>query len=174
MKIKETRSVDSKNGTKTEFSLQSIFYSCVILYENQSRHQFYTDKNEQNALFFLLRLIVGFLLNFCWICPISPSNCFLYFWFVKNMSFLVLSVNLCISQKFSVTLSCIAIIDSHFLIQYFLFHCLSHTVAAYTQTIPHSHTIRCLAFSVPLFARYALHRIHIMKTVGVHSAYRNV
>lgn len=52
-----------------------------------------------------------------------------------------------ISQKFSGTVSCIAIIDSHFLIQYFLFHCLSHTVAAYTQTISHSHTIRFACYS---------------------------
>lgn len=53
-----------------------------------------------------------------------------------------------LSQKFAGTVSCIAIIDSHFLIQYFLFHCLSHTVAAYTQTIPHSRTIRLSMLTV--------------------------
>lgn len=76
-----------------------------------------------------------------------------------------------VSQKFSGTVSCIAIIDSHFLIQYFLFHCLSHTVAAYTQTISYSHTNRSLR-SCCCYACIGSILLCIYIFVGVHSAYR--
>lgn len=102
-------------------------------------------------------LSYGWLWAFCWsfveFVRFHRVTVFCIFGLLKICRSLFYRLICVYHRNFSVTVSCIAIIDSHFLIQYFLFHCLSHTVAAYTQTIPHSHTIRLFGASLSVCLR---------------------
>lgn len=162
---------------KQNFHYNRFFIRVLFCTRIKADTNFTRIKMNKTHSFLSYGWLWAFCWSFVWICPISPSNCFLYFWFVKNMSFLVLSVNLCISQKFFGYCKLYRDYRQPFFNSIFPFSLsFSYCGSLYTDdtTFAYDSAVRCLAFSVPSFARYALHRIHIMKTVGVHSAYRNV